>query len=130
MSIPMGDGTIPMVVHPELLDQLRERTVVGGGIGLIYADELARVGILPVWRPIATAPVPPREELRWGRWRCLLTDRKGTVVAGFAAYARIQGKADRWRLQWYAGNGIDTAMFGNKVFVPTHWMPLPKGLET
>jgi hypothetical protein len=77
------------------------------------------------WRPIETAPVPPREVLRYDIWPCLLQDAKGRVVGGFGAYARIQGKADRWRLKWYAGQSRHVGGFGAKVFEPTKWMPMP-----
>lgn len=76
-----------------------------------------------VWQPIDTAPVPPEAELKHGIWRCLLQNKHGAVVAGFAAYAFVQGFRDRKRVQWYAGNEYGYRM---KTFPrPTHWMPLP-----
>lgn len=86
------------------------------------------------WQPIADAPVPSRAQLMHGRWSCLLQDKRGTVVGGYAAYIRGRGKGgvdrlDRqrkspsWDLQWYAGSNPIHGM--NRVFKAVYWMPLP-----
>lgn len=72
----------------------------------------------PQWQPIDTAPVPPREVLKYARWRCLLQSKSGHTELGWAAYARKPGsRVETFRLQWYGGDG--------KVFNPIYWMPAP-----
>jgi len=136
---PIGGGIGNMAgsydhTRAEVEAELRERIIVGGGYGDLTEDELDRLvgktwsrrDPLPmVWSPIDTAPVPPREVLKYDLWHCLLQDKKGRVFGGFAAYARIQGKADRWRVQWYAGQARLVGGFGSKVCEPVKWMPMP-----
>lgn len=69
------------------------------------------------WSEIEFAPVPPRETLKHQRWRCLLQDKRGWIELGWAAYARLPGQKERYRLQWYDGRG--------RVFMPVKWMPIP-----
>jgi len=72
----------------------------------------------PQWMPIAEAPVPSREVLKFARWHCLLQNKRGSVVLGWAAYARKPGsRVIAYRVQWYDGAG--------KVFEPIYWMPAP-----
>jgi hypothetical protein len=69
------------------------------------------------WEPIETAPVPPREELGGGRWRCLLQHKSGFVVSGFASYVQRRGRRNGYDIQWYDE--------GYHVFHAKYWMPLP-----
>ena len=89
--------------------------------------------LIPVWSPIATAPVPSHARLKDGRWHCLMQDAKGTVRSGFAAYMQARrGNAIRrshakqptiYALQWYTES---TRTGRGRVFKPSYWMPLPE----
>lgn len=90
------------------------------------------------WKPVAEAPVPPREVLMHNHWRCLLQDKKGFVVAGYAAYIKSRAKESTperlhrkrppaYVLQWYAGSNAENHL--NRVFKPVYWMPLPQPRE-
>lgn len=77
------------------------------------------------WRPIATAPVPPRVILMHGRWRCLLQTKKGEVRSGYAAYAQSNpstSSVPTYEVRWYGDEG---RMRQGPRIDAVKWMPLP-----
>lgn len=92
-------------------------------IGPTPKPKAQRVFVHQWWRPIETAPVPPREALRFDYWPCLLQDKKGNVVGGFGVYRRKPGAKETWRLQWFAGLHDNPGRA--KVFPAVKWMPMP-----
>jgi hypothetical protein len=98
------------------IGEIRHRILVGGGVGHLYQAEFER--LMPNWQPIDTAPVPPREELMHGHWRCMLQTKDGWVCSGYAAY--VQGRSrlvKTYTVQWYDDH--------YRVAAPAYWMPLP-----
>lgn len=86
------------------------------------------------WQDIATAPVPAREILKFDRWPCLLQNKQGNVVSGYAAYITERNnqnktrshkkKPETFRVQWYAGENPTASL--NRVFAPIYWMHKPE----
>jgi hypothetical protein len=72
------------------------------------------------WQPIETAPVPKREELRYGHFRCLLQDKRGEVFEGHAGYVNVKrpGYDPNWQMRWYSA--------AKRWVEPIYWMPLPE----
>jgi hypothetical protein len=109
----------------ELITELRERVVMGGRIGHIYDDELERlVGAIPVWRPIAEAPIPPHEAVpTYWIWRCMIQDEEANVYAGFVRYVDAQSRGRSARiLRWYEGVPHRYAQIAK----PRYFIPLPQ----
>jgi hypothetical protein len=110
---------------PELIAELRDRVIMGGGQDDIYGDELERlVAAIPVWHPIDEAPIPDSELVpTYWTYSCLIQTTTGNVVAGFARYVEqtSRGRAPRI-LRWYEG----TTGRNNVVANPEYFMPLPQ----
>ena len=105
--------------------EIRERIVLGGGIGHIREDELDT--ILGDWRPIAEAPIPPPDGLPvYWIYRCLIQDTDRNVMAGFVRYIdqTSRGRSPRV-LRWYEGVSQRYAIIPN----PKYFMPLPVARE-
>lgn len=100
-------------------DEIRERIVVGGGIGHIREPELDLL-LTPDWRPIAEAPIPPHNPARsWEYYPFLLQLVSGHVCEGYAQWRRPSGRnsAPTPVLKWRNRLGAVT---------PEFFMPLPK----
>lgn len=107
----------------ELVAELRERVVMGGGEAHVYRDELERLIASTVyycWQPIETAPVEPLNvNDHTYRFYCLLqwNNFEGQPVTGegYAKYIR-PGFKNAGALSWRS--------YGSPIN-PKYWMPLP-----
>ena len=124
--------------------EIRERIVLGGGIGHIREDEIDAVVLEAEaavtegavkwmreqragWRPIAEAPIPPPDGLPvYWIYRCLIQDTDRNVMAGFVRYIdqTSRGRSPRV-LRWYEGVSQRYAIIPN----PKYFMPLPVARE-
>lgn len=76
--------------------------------------------LIPVWRPIAEAPIPPYLEApSYYRYRALIQTEEGDVFGGWAGWAN-SGKGQVVR--WYSSHG-DRWVRDAKYFMP---MPAPR----
>lgn len=84
------------------------------------------VAMILDWQPIDTAPVPPRDVLKYASWRCLIQTKSGAVMEGFARWVQANGSnaaIRKWVLRWYDREG---SWLGDRA---RYWMPLPAPMD-